>query len=70
MYSEFSADVTAGQPGATMGRQGAGRSQGAATPGVVTRTGAGLAAGIGTNQGNVGSKLNAGSMDPDRGHSV
>ena len=33
---------------------------------MVTRAGACLAASTETNQGNVGSELNAGSMDPDR----
>ena len=47
-----------------MRSQGAGGSQGAATPGMVTR--AGLAASTETRQSNVRSELHAGSMDPDR----
>ena len=45
--------------------QGAGGSQGAATPGMLTR--AGLAASTETRS-NVRSELNAGSMDPDRAY--
>ena len=47
-----------------MRSQRAGGSQGAATPGMVTR--AGLAASTETRQSNVRLELNAGSMDPDR----
>ena len=54
--SEPSADVTAGQPGAASGSQGAD---------MVTR-GAGLAASTETGQSNAGSEFNAGSMSPDR----
>ena len=64
MSSELGADVNAGQQGVASGSQEAGGGQ--ATPGVVTRTGTGRAPNTGINQGNGGSELNAGSIDPDR----